>query len=223
MPELLAAKPLPIPVQDPDTSRAKAHAILQQKQFQHPASLLTRALRWVAEHLAGAAGDLLSGGWGTVIAWVVVIACLTLVGFLVYVVVRSTPSRTPKEPEAPVRVEVRRGSQDWTAEAERLEAAGEWKDGLRCRYRALTSRLVADHLVRDLPGRTSGEYRADLSATAPDAGDDFGAASDLFERAWYGDWPTGAEESAQFRRHASEVEARAVARPGRHDRERVSS
>jgi Domain of unknown function (DUF4129) len=219
-----AAAPLPVPVQHPDTSRAKAQAILNQHQFQHPASLMTRALRWIAEHLGGAVSDLLSGGWGSAFAWLVVVVCIGLIVMLVVVVVRGTPTRPEREDVAPVRIGIRRGSQDWTAEADRLEAQGEWKSAIRCRYRALTSELVADRLVRDLPGRTSGEYRDDLSATVPDAREDFGAASDLFERAWYGDRPTGEDESARFRHHASEVRTRAGRRDrGSPEHERVSS
>jgi Domain of unknown function (DUF4129) len=218
-----AAAPLPVPRQDPDTSRAKAQAILSQRQFQHPASLMTRALRWLGEHLGRAVSDLLSGGWGSAFAWLVVLVCLGVVVVLVVLVVRGTPARPERADESPVRIEVRRGSQDWTAEAERLEADGDWKAAMRCRYRALTSELVADQLVQDLPGRTSGEYRNDLSATLPDARDDFGAASELFERAWYGDRPTGADESVRFRHHANEVRTRTGHRSARADHERVSS
>jgi len=55
----------------------------------------------------------------------------------------------------------------------------------------------------------------------PDASPDFGAASELFERAWYGDRPTGAGESQRFRAHAREVEARSRAPERVLDRERV--
>jgi Domain of unknown function (DUF4129) len=218
-----AASPLPVPRQDPDTSRAKAQAILSQRQFQHPDSVMTRVVRWLGERLGGVVTDLLSGGWGSALAWLIVLVCIGLIVVLVVVVVRATPTRPERDVEAPLRVEVRRGSQDWTAEAERLEAQGQWKAGMRCRYRALTSELVAEQLVRDLPGRTSGEYRNDLSATLPDARDDFGAASELFERAWYGDRPTGADERDRFGHHAAEVKARAARRAGRRDHERVPS
>jgi len=173
------------------------------------------------DRLGSGAGDLLGGGFGAVVAWSVLIVCAGLVVLLVVVVARNVP-RQPERDEPTLRVEVRRGSADWTAEAERLEAAGEWKAALRCRYRALTAELVARRVVRDLPGRTTGEYRADVATTAPDARTDFGAASELFERAWYGARPTGADESARFREHAEHVLARAD-RADRADRDLVSS
>jgi len=221
--ERFAAAPLPVPQQDPATSQAKAQAILSQRQFQHPVSFMTRVLRWIADHLGGGVADLLRGGWGTFVAWLVVAAAIALVVLVVVLVVRRTPRLAVRDDEAPVRVEVRRDARDWLAEAERLEADGQWKAALRCRYRALTAGLVSKRLVRDLPGRTSGEYRDDLAVTVPGAREDFGAASDLFERAWYGDRATGAEESERFRAHAREVETRAEQPDQRMERERVPS
>jgi hypothetical protein len=221
--ERFAATPLPVPRQDPATSQAKAQAILSQHQFHHSESIPTRVLRWIADHLGRGVSDLLRGGWGTFVAWLVVIAAVALVVLVVVLVVRRTPHLPMQDEDAPVRVEVRRDARDWLAEADRLEAEGQWKAALRCRYRALTAGLVSKRLVRDLPGRTSGEYRDDLAVTVPRARDDFGAASDLFERAWYGDRATGAEESERFRAHAREVEALAE-QPDQHmDRERVPS
>jgi len=220
--ERLAAAPLPVPRQDAATSRAKAASILSQRQFQHSESWTTRVLHWIADHLGGGVSDLLRGGVGTFIAWLVVAAAIALV-VLVIVLVRRTPRLPVQEEDAAVRVEVRRDARDWLAEAERLEAEGQWKAALRCRYRALTAKLVSKRLVRDLPGRTSGEYRDDLAVTVPQARDDFGAASELFERAWYGDRATGADESERFRAHAREVEALAEQPDQRLDRERVPS
>ena len=64
-------------------------------------------------------------------------------------------------------------------------------------------------MIRDLPGRTSGEYRADVAATLPAAAADFAAATELFEQAWYGDVTTGPDESARFRHLADLVVDRA--------------
>ena len=91
------------------------------------------------------------------------------------------------------------GSPDWTAEAERLEARGRVEGGAALPVPGADRRAGRRRsVVRDLPGRTSGEYRDDLSATLPEAGADFGGASELFERAWYGDRPTGADERDRF-------------------------
>jgi hypothetical protein len=47
---------------------------------------------------------------------------------------------------------------------------------------------------------------------------EFGGATELFERAWYGDRPTGAHENARFRELADQV----VDRAGSHPRSTVS-
>jgi hypothetical protein len=103
------------------------------------------------------------------------------------------------------RAAPRRTAVDWRKEAERLEQAGEWKGGLRCRYRALVAELVERDILRDVPGRTAGEYRAELRDHAPGAAVPFAGASELFERAWYGDLPTGPDETERFRALADDV------------------
>jgi hypothetical protein len=102
-------------------------------------------------------------------------------------------------------VEERRSVDEWEAAARRHEAAGEWKEGLRCRFRSLVERLVGRGAIPDVPGRTAGELRADVDAALPPVAADFAGAVDLFERAWYGDLPTGPEEAARFQDHAHRV------------------
>jgi hypothetical protein len=77
--------------------------------------------------------------------------------------------------------------------------------GIRCRYRALVGDLVAEGLLVDVAGRTTGELGADLRGAAPDRSVAFDAASELFELAWYADRPTGPEQSARFQALAAEV------------------
>jgi hypothetical protein len=81
---------------------------------------------------------------------------------------------------------------------------------LRCRYRALAAQLVARKVVPDIPGRTVGEHRADVRAAAPAAAPSFDEAAELFESAWYGDQPTGADENARFRAMSDTVEREVV-------------
>ena len=99
-----------------------------------------------------------------------------------------------------VRVEEihRRTPAEWRAEAEALEADGQWKLALRCRYRALVGDLIAAGLLEDVPGRTTGEYRRDVAVRAPDRSSAFDEATELFELAWYADRATGPDENRRF-------------------------
>jgi hypothetical protein len=93
---------------------------------------------------------------------------------------------------------VRRTPADWRAEAAEREREGDWRGGLRCRYRALVAELADRGLVDEVPGRTAGEYRRDVAGSVPGAAADFSGATELFELAWYGNRPTGADDSARF-------------------------
>ena len=99
----------------------------------------------------------------------------------------------------------RRGAAEWRADAESAERAGQWRLALRCRYRALVAELADKGLVEEVAGRTAGEYRAEMAGAAPGVAAPFAGATELFERAWYGDRPTGREEADRFRGLADEV------------------
>ena len=93
----------------------------------------------------------------------------------------------------------------WRVDAEQAEAAGEWKLALRARYRWLLGELIDRQLLVNVPGRTPGEYRTELARIRPDQATAFATATDLFERAWYGNEPTGPDENRQFRSCAEQV------------------
>jgi hypothetical protein len=63
----------------------------------------------------------------------------------------------------------------------------------------LVTELIERDLVDDVPGRTAGEYRAEVDAGLPAAAPAFSEASDLFELAWYADAPTGTDENRRIR------------------------
>lgn len=203
------ADPLPEPQQDPATSRAQANEILGRSEFRAPEpSVIDRARTWLSEALGRLLTSLFAGGVGSALAWGILAVVVAGVIFLVTRVLR-TVQHEPMRPGPTGPVEVRRSPVEWRHEAEACEARGEWKDALRCRFRALVGDLVARRVVRDLPGRTSGEYRADVAATLPAAAADFAAATELFEQAWYGDVSTGPDESARFQHLAALVVDRA--------------
>jgi hypothetical protein len=113
--------------------------------------------------------------------------------------------RREEDPLTLTETEITRDAQTWAEEAERLERAGEWKAALRCRFRVLIDELIERAIVRDLPGRTSGEFRADVRRAAPELSGAFAEASYLFDDAWYGDRPTGPSENAAFRQLSDRV------------------
>ncbi len=199
---------LPPSEQDPTAVRELADQILAQARYDRPPeSLPDRVLGWIADQIARAFGHLVGGGGGTVVAWIIVGVAL---GGVLYLLVRHGRVVLPRVEtagEPPVMVELTRSATEWRAEAERLEAAGRWAEGLRCRHRALVADLVRRGAIPEQAGRTAGEYVRDVATTLPDATGPLAAATELFEAAWYGGATTGAAEAARF----AELEARVLA------------
>lgn len=172
------------------------------------ARLVNGAASWLWDQLA----YWLGGGWlgpagepGGVWVWVAAAALLAGLALVVFLVARtvrrSTARRTGAEEPGPRR----RSAPDWRAQAARLEGAGDWLGGLRCRYRALVAALADGGNVIEVPGTTTGEYLAQIRTAVPGAATAAAAATGLFERAWYGNEQTGAQEAARFGQLADEV------------------
>jgi len=141
---------------------------------------------------------------------------IVAVAIVVLVVVLARFARTVRvDPGRGIAVtrDVGRSGIDWRAQAEAAERAGEWREGLRCRYRALLADLAAHGTVQEVAGRTTGEYREAVARAVPAAAADFSAATRLFEEAWYGSVVTGPDEVDRFRRLAQRVQE-GTARPG---------
>jgi hypothetical protein len=189
----------------PEDVRQLADDIVARQEFQRPdPSPIEQARDWVFERI----GDLLSaatgGGAGSIVGAVVLVA---LIGLVVWFAIRIGRTVQADGRVAAMTIEGvhRRSPAAWRAEAETLEGEGRWKEALRCRYRALVGDLVAEDLLDDVAGRTTGELRSDLAGRAPDRSEAFGAATELFELAWYADRTTGPEESARFQALAASV------------------
>ncbi|HMJ77391.1 MAG TPA: DUF4129 domain-containing protein, partial [Iamia sp.] len=150
-------------------------------------------------------------GAGTNILSYLVFGVVVLGGLagLVYVVVRAQGTRRAPDEEADVDVDVTplRTPDEWEAEAERCERAGDHRGAVRARFRALTTSLARRDLVADTPGRTAGELRTDVAERAPALVPAFGAVADLFERVWFGGETAGPEQSTAAR----DLAARALA------------
>lgn len=190
---------LPPSTQDPEQVRGLADQILSDERYrQPPESIPDRVLGWFAEQIGKLLGALVGGGGGTVIAWLILLAAIASVVYLLARHGRVTlPSAAPSA-GAQVMVELTRRPHEWRAEAEALEAQGKWREGLRCRHRAVIAELVGRGAIPDQAGRTAGEYVRDVARSLPDAAPALAAATELFEAAWYGGTSTGPAEAARF-------------------------
>src|SRR4029450_3969135 len=161
----------------------------------------------VLAHIGRVLGTVGDGGSGSIIGlvlFVVIVAGLALIVTRFGLRLTRDPERSAALPQVP-----RRSAADWQAMAERHERAGEWRAGLRCRYRALVALPGQRGLVEEVPGTTTGEYRAQVGRNVPAAAPAFGGATELFELAWYGNRPTGIDEARRFRALADRVSAEA--------------
>lgn len=208
-----AQETLPPPTAEAEEVRRAADEILGRPEFQEPPrSLYQRVLDWLGDLLGEVLGSLIGSGPGSVIAWLLLLA---IVGGVVYLVVRALQrgARVPLSADAGANVitaDERRPAQAWSAEAERFETEGRWRDALRCRYRALVATLARTGVVEEVPGRTAGEYRTIVRHARPAAADSFDGATDLFERSWYGNAETGPEDTSTFRDLAERATAGAT-------------
>jgi hypothetical protein len=193
-----SAADLPVPERPAAEVDRTIRNVLSRAEYKRAQpSPIERARTWLRDQVSGMLASLFRGDRGTVVAWAI------LGGLLVTAVVlsiRFARTMTP-DPGVPARAAAmpRRSGREWRTEADAHERAGEWREALRARYRALVADLAARGLVDEVPGRTAGEYRIEVSESMPRAAPEFGGATELFERAWYGNRPTGAAEAEQFR------------------------
>jgi hypothetical protein len=204
-----------VPAPSADEVRRGADEILSRPEFQEPArSLYERVLDWIGARIADALGAFLGGGAGAVVAWVVLVALVLAVAYLVARALQRDRRVARGDGDGvAVETDVRRAPADWEAEAARHEAEGRWRDALRCRYRALVAGLARRGVVDEVPGRTSGEYRLLVGRARPQAAEPFAGATDLFERAWYGGEDPGPDAASDFRALAGAVESAAASAP----------
>ncbi|HWL38017.1 MAG TPA: DUF4129 domain-containing protein [Frankiaceae bacterium] len=75
---------------------------------------------------------------------------------------------------------------EYRAEAERLAAAGDFKEAVRARFRAVIRELEERAVLDPRPGRTAGEIAREGSAAVPGIAVDLRDAATTFDQVWYG-------------------------------------
>ena len=189
-----------------DDVRRLADDILERSEFDEPEpNVAERIVTWIDDRIQDVLTFLGQGGILTVLAIVVVI--VGLVVLVRHLLGRGWRPRRRRAGGEGVEIDVvrRKTPAQWREEASELEQRGDWKLALRARYRALVGDLLAEGLVDDAAGRTTGELRAEVAVGAPERAAAFSEASDLFDLAWYADRPTGPDESARFQALAASI------------------
>ena len=147
---------------------------------------------------------ILSGGRQGPVGIAIVVALAVAVGLLaLWLVGRVRRSVRGKEktsgPDA--------SGVSWSEQLRAHTAAGEYRLALRSRYRLLLARLAAAGVVAEVPGRTSGEYLREATASLPDEGPALLDVTIDFEAAWYGDVKVDAQRLRDFDDAAGRIEA----------------
>lgn len=189
----------------PDEVRQRAHEILQRAEFGREQSVLERIVEWIGDLFSkitfGLGGG--PGFLGNLVSLVILAGIVAVVVLLVRSLLgRNRPAKPVDEEELTIELEEGRDAVDWRNDAERFEAAGQWREAMRARYRELVRTLIDDRVLDDLPGRTTGEYRGEYVTARPAQASDFVELTELFEAVWYGGVDTDAADNQRFRQLA---------------------
>ena len=210
--------------QNPDDVRDAACRIVETSQVCNPPVSPTTAVQNGTPRDpsgGGAIGSLLG-----LMLWVLLIA---IVIAIVFVAVRYFSDRRGSADDLGVEgddpdddalagtviIDRSREPRGWREEAERHRAEGRFRDSIRCRYRALVGDLARRGLLDEIPGRTTGEERAQLRISSANAVPFFREAADLFDGAWYGHVALSIADDDRFQHLDHDVLAVATALPHR--------
>ncbi|MEO8692021.1 MAG: DUF4129 domain-containing protein [Acidimicrobiales bacterium] len=195
---------LPTPDPPPGVVKDKADQILSDSQFRSGSkNLAQRVVDWLLKQIKVPFSS--AAGGNTVVGFIILIVCLAALAYVISRIRFGLPASASRADAPTIDIEEDRPADVWRADALAAEAAGQWKLALRARYRWLLGELFDRQVLVNVPGRTPGEYRGDMTRALPDQSSAFATATDLFERAWYGNESTGPEENSRFRMCAEQV------------------
>lgn len=203
---------LPRPAADAEEVRRAVTEVLSRREYAEAApSLAARARAWLAEQF----GRLLEAVGGTDQASLIGSLLILGVALAAAVLAVRFARRVQRDPAvAAVSGDgIGRDPADWEAEAAEHERAGRRREALRCRYRALIAGLAGAGVVDEAPGRTTGEYLAEVRTRRPAAAADVAAVTAAFEAAWYGHEPVGSATLDEVRRRSEAARTAATEAP----------
>ncbi len=190
---------MPVPARSGAAVRAMAARILAEHQFKQGEDLWQRFLAWLGSLLDIQVPSFLGSGWAPFVVLAVLVAAAAAVIFLA--LRNGAPRRSRRARRTGVVVteqDQELSAEQWRKEADRLAAEGNYREALRCRYRALVAELADRRLIDQVPGRTSGDYVRAVRVLVPEAAEQFSSATRLFERCWYGHEASDANAQVVF-------------------------
>ncbi|MFV1990037.1 MAG: DUF4129 domain-containing protein [Acidimicrobiales bacterium] len=96
-------------------------------------------------------------------------------------VAKPPPQKAAQERDPRIPLEV----EEWLRLALVADSIGDYREAVRCRYRAVVSLLAHRNLVVEDETRTAGEYVLSVNTTMPSQTRNFATAAQIFETAWY--------------------------------------
>jgi hypothetical protein len=143
-----------------------------------------RALEWAMERLNDFFDNVVRLAPGGVPSLIVVVVVLVLLAVAIRTGLGPTRLRDALSDRR--RGARGRSAADYRAEAERLAAAGDVKEAVRARFRAVIRELEERGVLDPRAGRTAGEIAREGGAAVPAIEADLGAAAGTFDNVWYG-------------------------------------
>jgi hypothetical protein len=135
----------------------------------------------------------LPGGWVPIVLLLVLLVGLVLLLRSGLVTLRRTDPLRDQRRAAALTT-----AAEYRAEAERLAAAGEFKEAIRARMRALARELEERAVLDPRPGRTAGEIATEGGRLVPAVRPALVTAAEGFGEVWYGGRPATADGYARL-------------------------
>lgn len=165
-----------------DARRELGKSIYRQQQPSWPVRVVEWIFRWINKAL-DTAGSAVPGGLPGLLLLIVLV-----VGLVVFLRMRLGPVRR-SDLLTDQRLAPPRSAADYRAEADAFAAAGDWREALRARFRALIRELEQRGVLDQRAGRTAGEIANEASAAMPAVAPSMQHAAAVFNEVWYGDRP----------------------------------
>lgn len=175
-------------LQDPitrDSARDEAERELR-KRIYHVGedSVVKKAIKWLLDKLSELIDQAIRATPGGLPSLLLLIVAIVAVVVFVRLGLGPTGLRdalTDRRRGAHLR-----SAAEYRAEAERLSAAGEFREAVRARFRAIIRELEERGVLDPRPGRTAGEIAREGGSAVPAIGGDLVVAARVFDEAWYG-------------------------------------